>query len=83
MLYMPGKLLMSTFRFTNNITLFLKKKQNFWTLASICLYIVKDFLLPAMEAIFSISLFSLNITSNQHISGSTEDILIIFALLET
>ena len=25
MLYMPGKLIMSTFRFTNNITLFLKK----------------------------------------------------------
>ena len=48
-----------------------------------CLYIVKDFLLPAMNAIFSISIFSLYITSIQHISGSTEDILIIFALLET
>ena len=26
MLYMPGRLLMSTFRFTNDITLFLRKK---------------------------------------------------------
>ena len=64
---------MSTFRFTNNITLLLKKP-NFRTLASICLYIVKDFLLPAINAIFSISIFSLYITSIQHISGSTEDI---------
>src|SRR6218665_3633787 len=48
---------MSTFRFTNNITLLLEK-QNFRTLASICLYIVIHFLLPAMNAIFSISIFS-------------------------
>ena len=66
----------------NNITLFLKKTK-FQTLVSLCLYIVKDSLLRGMKAIFSISLFLLYITSNQIISGSTEDILIIFALLET
>ena len=49
---------MSTFRFTNNITLFLRKL-TFVSLASIWLYIVKDFLLRAMNVIFSISIFSL------------------------
>jgi len=81
MLYIPGKLLMSTFRFTNNnITLFLKKKTKFQDTSF--MYIVKDFLLHAMNAIFPISIFSLYITWNQHISGSTVDILIILALLE-
>ena len=46
-------------------------------------YIVKDFLQRAMNVIFSISIFSLHITSNPHISGFTKEILIIFALLET
>jgi len=48
------------------------------------LYIAKDFLLCALNAIFSISLFLLYITLNQYrpISGSTENILIVLKIVK-